>query len=91
MSKDNFGLFPDDSEGVLLGKRDREELDDDPYVYGGRSELEALTEWQGRKLNPQLSELFEDLSRFTFLESLTFEAIQGTENNGNPIGELGRY
>lgn len=87
----NFGLFLDDREGIELGKRDREELDDDPYVFGQRSELEALTEWQARRLNPQLFELFEDLPRFTFLESLTFEAIQGTENNGSPIGELGKY
>lgn len=74
-----------DDLGIRKGVQESDEMDNDPFVFGERPEKAALSEWQTQVLNPRLQEFFADLHRFTFLENLTFQAMQGTENNGNPV------
>lgn len=84
-SEQDFALYEDDSEGLEHGKRDREALDNDPYVFGQRTEWEALVDWREDVMRPRLHDLFNDLPQFSFLESFTFESISGTMNNGTAL------
>lgn len=84
-SENEFELFADDTEGLEHGRRDREVLDNDPYVFGQRTEWDALRDWRENTLLPRLHELSQDLPNFSFLESFTFESVSGTQNNGKPL------